>query len=261
VQEVVLSGSPRPAAEEFARDSPLRVDDVLSSPYVLIGSLDAIAEAVLEKRERHGFSYWVAFEDSMDAFAPVVSRLVGSWASCDCGPRLAAAFVRTRRASVQASAKLTPPFPGPQAPRGGLAACSGSSGTGPRLEGDKRQHKALPIVHVPYRGWRRALVRQDPAHRQPVGTEPEFACPRSASLAGEARAKPQVHGLHACTRRRARPSPARSGGSPRRDDWDAELEHIAAVRDAGGEWWFEWAQPADRDAMRRVDDRGPLRVN
>ena len=78
VQEVVLSGSPRPAAEEFARDSPLRVDDVLSSPYVLIGSLDAIAEAVLEKRERHGFSYWVVFEDSMDAFAPVVSRLAGS---------------------------------------------------------------------------------------------------------------------------------------------------------------------------------------
>ena len=78
VQQVTVSGSPRRAAEEFARDSPLRVDDVLSSPYVLIGSLDAIAEAVLEKRERHGFSYWVVFEDSMDAFAPVVSRLAGS---------------------------------------------------------------------------------------------------------------------------------------------------------------------------------------
>ncbi|MGH3006707.1 MAG: LLM class flavin-dependent oxidoreductase [Gaiellaceae bacterium] len=51
------------------------------------------------------------------------------------------------------------------------------------------------------------------------------------------------------------------GGSPRRDDWDAEREHIAAVRDAGADWWIEWAQPADRDAMRHVADRGALRVN
>jgi len=78
VQRVVVRGSPRRAAAEFARDSPLSVDDVLSSPYVLIGSLDAIAEALLAKRDRHGFSYWVVFEDSMDAFAPVVARLLGS---------------------------------------------------------------------------------------------------------------------------------------------------------------------------------------
>jgi len=78
VQQIVVNASPRRAAEEFARDSPLSVDDVLSSPYVRIGSLDAIAEAVSENRERHGFSYWVVFEDSMDAFAPVVSQLAGS---------------------------------------------------------------------------------------------------------------------------------------------------------------------------------------
>jgi alkanesulfonate monooxygenase SsuD/methylene tetrahydromethanopterin reductase-like flavin-dependent oxidoreductase (luciferase family) len=50
------------------------------------------------------------------------------------------------------------------------------------------------------------------------------------------------------------------GGSPRRDDWDEEREHIAAIRDAGADWWIEWAEPADRDTMRLVADRGPLRV-
>lgn len=51
------------------------------------------------------------------------------------------------------------------------------------------------------------------------------------------------------------------GGSPRGDDWDAEREHIAAVRDAGADWWIEWAQPAERAEMRAVVDRGPLRVD
>jgi hypothetical protein len=32
------------------------------------------------------------------------------------------------------------------------------------------------------------------------------------------------------------------------------------VRDAGADWWIEWARPADRDAMREVVDRGALRV-
>jgi alkanesulfonate monooxygenase SsuD/methylene tetrahydromethanopterin reductase-like flavin-dependent oxidoreductase (luciferase family) len=50
------------------------------------------------------------------------------------------------------------------------------------------------------------------------------------------------------------------GGSPRRDDWEAEREHIAAIGDAGADWWIEWAPPSDRDVMRTVADRGPLRV-
>jgi probable F420-dependent oxidoreductase len=78
VQQVAVTGRPRRAAEELARDSFLSIDDVLTSPYVLIGSLEAIAEALEEKRERHGFSYWVIRDDSMDGFAPLVSRLFGA---------------------------------------------------------------------------------------------------------------------------------------------------------------------------------------
>jgi probable F420-dependent oxidoreductase len=78
VQQVFVTASPRGAAEQYARDSPLSVEDVLGSPYVLIGSVDAIADELREKRERHGFSYWAVLERSMEAFAPVVSRLSGS---------------------------------------------------------------------------------------------------------------------------------------------------------------------------------------
>lgn len=51
------------------------------------------------------------------------------------------------------------------------------------------------------------------------------------------------------------------GGEERRDDWDAEREHIGAVRDAGADWWIEWIRPADRDAMRAGVEQGPLRVD
>jgi alkanesulfonate monooxygenase SsuD/methylene tetrahydromethanopterin reductase-like flavin-dependent oxidoreductase (luciferase family) len=51
------------------------------------------------------------------------------------------------------------------------------------------------------------------------------------------------------------------GGSRRREDWDAERAHITAVRQEGADWWIEWAEPDDRDAMRAVVNRGPLRVD
>jgi hypothetical protein len=45
---------------------------------VLIGSIEAIANALEASRERYGFSYWVVVDDTMEAFGPVVSRLSGS---------------------------------------------------------------------------------------------------------------------------------------------------------------------------------------
>jgi probable F420-dependent oxidoreductase len=78
VQHVVVSARPRRAAEKLASHWPLSIEDVLSSPYVLIGSIEAIANALEASRERYGFSYWVVFDDTMEAFGPVVSRLSGS---------------------------------------------------------------------------------------------------------------------------------------------------------------------------------------
>jgi hypothetical protein len=49
----------------------------LQIPYVLIGTVDQICEDILARRQRYGISYLSIFEQSMEAFAPVVARLSG----------------------------------------------------------------------------------------------------------------------------------------------------------------------------------------
>jgi hypothetical protein len=53
------------------------VEQILASPYYLIGSVDTIIEKLLEQRERHQISHISVFEWDTAAFAPVVARLAG----------------------------------------------------------------------------------------------------------------------------------------------------------------------------------------
>ena len=59
-------------ADRLAVDPELVAD----SPSVLIGSVDACADLLLERRERYGFSY-LRLSDDIDAVAPLVARLAG----------------------------------------------------------------------------------------------------------------------------------------------------------------------------------------
>jgi probable F420-dependent oxidoreductase len=78
VQRVVVTDDRHAAVEELTRRWPqLSADDILRSPYVLIGSLDEIVEDLEARRQRWGFSSYVIFEPYIDAFAPVVARLAG----------------------------------------------------------------------------------------------------------------------------------------------------------------------------------------
>jgi alkanesulfonate monooxygenase SsuD/methylene tetrahydromethanopterin reductase-like flavin-dependent oxidoreductase (luciferase family) len=52
-------------------------DQPLQGIYVLAGSVNQLCEQVLANRERFGLSYVSVFEKDMEAFAPVVQRLVG----------------------------------------------------------------------------------------------------------------------------------------------------------------------------------------
>jgi probable F420-dependent oxidoreductase len=52
-------------------------DQPLQGIYVLAGSIDQLCEQVQANRERFGLSYVSVFEKDMEAFAPVVQRLVG----------------------------------------------------------------------------------------------------------------------------------------------------------------------------------------
>jgi hypothetical protein len=52
-------------------------DQVLASPHVLLGSVDEICEALEERRDRWGVSYWAVSAWTVDEIAPVVERLTG----------------------------------------------------------------------------------------------------------------------------------------------------------------------------------------
>jgi probable F420-dependent oxidoreductase len=79
VQRVIVTDERRKAAEELAtgRWATLTPDDVLASPYVMIGTVDEMVDQLRARRERWGISYVMTHERFMDALAPVVARLAG----------------------------------------------------------------------------------------------------------------------------------------------------------------------------------------
>jgi alkanesulfonate monooxygenase SsuD/methylene tetrahydromethanopterin reductase-like flavin-dependent oxidoreductase (luciferase family) len=78
VQRVVVTDDRRKAAEELTgRWTQLTPDEILQSPYVLVGTVDQIVEDLQARRERWGISYYVIFEPYLDVFAPIVARLAG----------------------------------------------------------------------------------------------------------------------------------------------------------------------------------------
>lgn len=48
-----------------------------SSPFALVGSTAKIAEDLIERRDRYGFSYVIVGADELESFAPVVAHLQG----------------------------------------------------------------------------------------------------------------------------------------------------------------------------------------
>ncbi|HEV8583883.1 MAG TPA: TIGR03621 family F420-dependent LLM class oxidoreductase [Methylomirabilota bacterium] len=79
VQRVIVTDDRHKAARELAtgRWGRLTPDDVLASPYALVGTVDEIVEDLRARRERWGISYVMTHEPFMDALAPVVARLAG----------------------------------------------------------------------------------------------------------------------------------------------------------------------------------------
>ena len=79
VQRVIVTDDRRKAAKELAtgRWATLAPDDVLATPYVLIGTIDEMVDQLRARRERWGISYVMTHEPFMDALAPVVARLAG----------------------------------------------------------------------------------------------------------------------------------------------------------------------------------------
>lgn len=78
VQRVIVTEDRRGGAEQLRqRWTALTVDDILASPFALLGSVDEIVAQLVERRARWGISYYIVFDDVVDAFTPVVERLTG----------------------------------------------------------------------------------------------------------------------------------------------------------------------------------------
>ena len=78
VQRVIVTERPREAADELRRTwTQLSVEEILDAPYVLIGTVDEMADVLHRRRERWGISYFVTFDPFMDVLAPVVAKLAG----------------------------------------------------------------------------------------------------------------------------------------------------------------------------------------
>jgi probable F420-dependent oxidoreductase len=78
VQRVIVTEDRRGAAEELAqRWIGLTPDDVLASPFTLLGSVDEMVTQLIAQRARWSLSYYIVFDSVIDVFAPVVERLDG----------------------------------------------------------------------------------------------------------------------------------------------------------------------------------------
>jgi probable F420-dependent oxidoreductase len=78
VQRVVVTDNRRRVAEELTNRWPqLTADEILETPYVLIGTEDEIVTNLETRRQRWGFSSYFVHEPYLDAFAPIAVRLTG----------------------------------------------------------------------------------------------------------------------------------------------------------------------------------------
>jgi probable F420-dependent oxidoreductase len=76
VQGITVTDDRVAAAEAVQPLLPsLAVDDILSSPYGLIGSIEEIADQLRERRDRLGISYITVFEKDFDAMTKVIEVL------------------------------------------------------------------------------------------------------------------------------------------------------------------------------------------
>lgn len=80
VQRVLVTDDRRRAAAELAvgRWSQLSPDEILESPYALVGTVDQMVEDLKARRARWGISSYAIHEPYLDALAPVVERLAGA---------------------------------------------------------------------------------------------------------------------------------------------------------------------------------------
>jgi probable F420-dependent oxidoreductase len=79
VQAVVVTDDPRGEAERISRVRlpTLTPQDVLATPYLMVGTAQGLVERLLEQRERWGFSHYTVRPEALGQLEPVLAALVG----------------------------------------------------------------------------------------------------------------------------------------------------------------------------------------
>ncbi len=78
VERNVLLFAVSPSITGVAAFPWANAEEALTSPFALIGQTNAMVEALHERRERWGLSYFVCFQKDLDAIIPVVRQLAGA---------------------------------------------------------------------------------------------------------------------------------------------------------------------------------------
>ena len=65
------------AVSQLADRFKLLPEQVSESPHLLVGTPEQICEKLRIARDQFGISYWVVWEEHLQAFAPVVAQLSG----------------------------------------------------------------------------------------------------------------------------------------------------------------------------------------
>jgi probable F420-dependent oxidoreductase len=75
LKQAHVTSDSRAVAERLTSLWQVGPEDILSSPFVLVGTVDEIVERLHERRERWGYSYFTVQQTAAREFAPVLDRL------------------------------------------------------------------------------------------------------------------------------------------------------------------------------------------
>jgi len=75
LQQVVVTDDPEGVVVTMAERTGVPPAQLLRSPYLLVGPVDQLADALLERRERFGITYWVAFVGFLDGMTEVMDAV------------------------------------------------------------------------------------------------------------------------------------------------------------------------------------------
>jgi probable F420-dependent oxidoreductase len=77
IQVVVETRDRRGAAEQIAAKSGhvLTPADILETPFILLGTVDEMADQIRDTRDRYGFTHLTVHDPYLESFAPVIAKL------------------------------------------------------------------------------------------------------------------------------------------------------------------------------------------